>query len=242
MPSTTTENIGLHKPDPGDECGFVPTIIINTNMDMIDAVICTVPDGYVTTDKLGAQAVTEPKISPAAVTPSKIQDLAVTEDKIAAGAVTTAELGPLAVTDAKLAADAVTTPKITALAITDAKLADSAVTTDKLNALAVTTGKIAADAVTTNELGGEAVTTDQLGAAAVTEAKIGPDAVTADHVKDAELLPVGLAVPDSITVAFGTASLQRSGNNIIVTVPESDPVVTDALWSDSGVLKLSAGT
>jgi len=70
---------------------------------------------------------------------------------------------------------------------------------------------------------------------------IGADKVLATHVKDGEALPVGLAVPNTKELTFGTSKLARSGDNIIATLPTSDPGVAGALWSDSGTVKVSAG-
>ncbi len=42
-------------------------------------------------------------------------------------------------------------------------------------------------------------------------------------------------------ISFGSRTLTRSGNNIIVSLPTSDPAVAGALWSNSGVLTVSAG-
>ena len=70
---------------------------------------------------------------------------------------------------------------------------------------------------------------------------IGDDKVLANHVKDGESLPVGVAVPDTKEITFGTSTLARSGNNLIATLPTSDPVEAGALWVDSGVVKVSAG-
>ena len=70
---------------------------------------------------------------------------------------------------------------------------------------------------------------------------IGADKVTATHVKDGEALPVGLAVPDTNELTFGTSKLARSGNNVIATLPTSDPSVAGALYVDSGTVKVSAG-
>jgi len=71
---------------------------------------------------------------------------------------------------------------------------------------------------------------------------IGADKVLASHVNDGEILPVGVAVPDTKEISFGTSKLARNGNNIIATLPTSDPGVAGALWVDSGVVKISAGT
>ena len=46
---------------------------------------------------------------------------------------------------------------------------------------------------------------------------------------------------DGASVTFGTRSLARSGNNIIASLPTSDPGVAGALYNDSGTLKISAG-
>jgi predicted RecA/RadA family phage recombinase len=71
---------------------------------------------------------------------------------------------------------------------------------------------------------------------------IGADKVLASHVKDGESLPVGVAVPDTKEVSFGTSKLARSGNNIIATLPTSDPGVAGALYVTAGAVKVSAGT
>lgn len=70
---------------------------------------------------------------------------------------------------------------------------------------------------------------------------IGADKVTAAHVKDGEALPVGLAVPDTKELAFGTSKLARAGNNIVATLPTSDPEVAGALYVDGTTVKVSAG-
>lgn len=51
----------------------------------------------------------------------------------------------------------------------------------------------------------------------------------------------GVAIADEKELTFGTAKLARSGNNIIATLPTSDPAEAGALWSDSGTVKVSAG-
>lgn len=51
-----------------------------------------------------------------------------------------------------------------------------------------------------------------------------------------------LAVADESAVTFGTATLTRDGNNVIAALPTADPAVAGALWSDSGTVKVSAGT
>lgn len=59
---------------------------------------------------------------------------------------------------------------------------------------------------------------------------IGADKVLATHVKDGEVLPVGVAVPDTKQITFGTSGLARSGNNVIATLPTTDPAVAGALY------------
>ncbi len=71
---------------------------------------------------------------------------------------------------------------------------------------------------------------------------IGADKVLASHVKDGESLPVGVAVPDTKQITFGTSGLARSGNNIIATLPTSDPAVAGALYVTGGAVKVSAGS
>ncbi len=71
---------------------------------------------------------------------------------------------------------------------------------------------------------------------------LGADKVLASHVKDGESLPVGMAVPDTKEITFGTSKLARSGNNVIATLPGSDPGVAGALYVTAGAVKVSAGT
>jgi predicted RecA/RadA family phage recombinase len=71
---------------------------------------------------------------------------------------------------------------------------------------------------------------------------IGADKVLASHVKDGESLPVGVAVPDTKELTFGTSKFARSGNNIVATLPNSDPGVAGALYVTGGAVKVSAGT
>jgi predicted RecA/RadA family phage recombinase len=56
------------------------------------------------------------------------------------------------------------------------------------------------------------------------------------------LTVTGAAVGDTKEVTFGTSKLARSGNNIIATLPTSDPGVAGALYVDGGTVKVSAGS
>jgi len=51
----------------------------------------------------------------------------------------------------------------------------------------------------------------------------------------------GAAVGDTKEITFGTSKLARSGNNVIATLPTSDPGVAGALYVDTGTVKVSAG-
>jgi len=51
-----------------------------------------------------------------------------------------------------------------------------------------------------------------------------------------------LNLADGAAITFGSRSLSRSGNNIIASLPTSDPGVAGALWNDNGTVKVSAGT
>jgi predicted RecA/RadA family phage recombinase len=68
------------------------------------------------------------------------------------------------------------------------------------------------------------------------------DTITAAMVKDGEVLPVGVAVPDTKQITFGTSALTRNGNNIIATLPAADPGVAGALYVTAGAVKVSAGS
>jgi hypothetical protein len=52
----------------------------------------------------------------------------------------------------------------------------------------------------------------------------------------------GVAIADTKELTFGTAKLARAGNNLVATLPTTDPAVAGALWNDSGTVKVSAGT
>jgi len=58
---------------------------------------------------------------------------------------------------------------------------------------------------------------------------------------DGTLTVTGAAVGDTKEITFGTSKLARSGNNVIATLPTSDPAVAGALYVDSGTVKVSAG-
>jgi hypothetical protein len=67
-------------------------------------------------------------------------------------------------------------------------------------------------------------------------------AVDANKVKDGESLRVGLAVPTNGTVSFGTTMMIYDGNNLIMTLPTSDPNVAGAPWKDAnGFIRVSPG-
>jgi predicted RecA/RadA family phage recombinase len=51
-----------------------------------------------------------------------------------------------------------------------------------------------------------------------------------------------LALADGSAVTFGTSRLLRTGNNIIATLPTSDPVVAGALYVTSNTVKVSTGS
>ncbi len=55
------------------------------------------------------------------------------------------------------------------------------------------------------------------------------------------LTVTGAAVGDTKEITFGTSKLARSGNNIIATLPSSDPGVAGALYVSSGAVKVSVG-
>lgn len=47
-----------------------------------------------------------------------------------------------------------------------------------------------------------------------------------------------IAFADGGGLVFGTRTIRRSGNNIIVSLPTSNPGVSGALWVDAGVVKV----
>ncbi len=56
------------------------------------------------------------------------------------------------------------------------------------------------------------------------------------------LTVTGAAVGDTKEITFGTSKLARSGNNVIATLPTSDPGVAGALYVTGGAVKVSAGS
>lgn len=75
------------------------------------------PDGAVTTDKIGSAVVTTGKIADGAVVSEKIASVAVLEQHIASGAITTGKIGGGAVATDKIADEAVTAGKIASGAV-----------------------------------------------------------------------------------------------------------------------------
>jgi hypothetical protein len=47
--------------------------------------------------------------------------------------------------------------------------------------------------------------------------------------------------PGSISLQAGTSSMSNLGYIFLRALPTSDPHIAEALWNDSGVLKISAG-
>jgi hypothetical protein len=50
-----------------------------------------------------------------------------------------------------------------------------------------------------------------------------------------------LNLADGAAILFGSRSLSRSGNNILASLPTTNPGVAGALWNDNGTVKVSAG-
>lgn len=58
----------------------------------------------------------------------------------------------------------------------------------------------------------------------------------------ADVDQTALAVADGSAVTFGTHGIARSGNNLVVTLPTSDPGVANALYVTGGAVKVSTGS
>lgn len=101
-----------------------------------------IPDGFITTEKLANNCVTNAKIGPLSVGWANLQNHCINSLKIDAKAIVAENL----------ADDCVTTDKIADGAVTEVKLAPSSVATEKLQDLCVTTPKIADQAVDTTKL------------------------------------------------------------------------------------------
>lgn len=82
-------------------------------------------DGWVTANRIAANAVTNAKIAENAISTPKIADGAVNEEKIRTGAISTDKIANLSVTAEKLAADSVTPAKILNNAISEEKLSSA---------------------------------------------------------------------------------------------------------------------
>ena len=91
-----------------------------------------IPNGAITSAKIGSNAVTSAKITNSAISTSKINDGAVTNPKISNGAVDTDKIGDSAVTTIKINDNAVTSTKILDNAITTNKITDNAITLQKM--------------------------------------------------------------------------------------------------------------
>lgn len=91
-----------------------------------------IPNGAVTSAKIGSNAVTSAKIVNSAISTLKINDGAVTEPKIANNAVSTDKIGDNAITTIKISDNAVTSDKILDNAITTNKILDNAITLQKM--------------------------------------------------------------------------------------------------------------
>jgi hypothetical protein len=59
---------------------------------------------------------------------------------------------------------------------------------------------------------------------------------------DGAVVVVDAAIADGSKVSFGTSALTRSGDNIVATLPDADPLVAGALWVDGTALKVSEGS
>jgi len=101
-----------------------------------------IPDGSITTAKLGDTVVSTAKLMNACITAAKLAADAVITEKIADGAVKTEKLADESVTSAKLADGSITGGKLPDGGIAASKLADGAVTNAKLADGAVTLAKI----------------------------------------------------------------------------------------------------
>jgi hypothetical protein len=105
--------------------------------DAIDSIVIdtserVIPDGSVTTAKLGLDSVTTEKITDLNVTTEKLDNGAVTHDKLSGSAVDTDNIVDRAVETEKIEDGAVNADKLASNAVTTAKIKDGDVTADKL--------------------------------------------------------------------------------------------------------------
>ena len=140
----------------------------------------------ITSEELGLEAVTTPKIANEAVTAGKIGSEAVTGGKILTEAVSAGKLAANAVTTPKLASEAVSEAKLAALAVSAAKLAAEAVETGKIKNLAVTEPKLGAEAVSNSKILKETIGRDRLAPSLQAEVGIVTETVHAANATTSE--------------------------------------------------------
>jgi len=107
---------------------FSEATIGTTEIDNLAVTNAKISDAAISTAKVADGSINAPKIANLAVTNAKISDAAISTAKIADLAVSTAKLGNVAVTNAKIAAAAVSTAEIANAAVTNAKINDCSIT------------------------------------------------------------------------------------------------------------------
>lgn len=62
-----------------------------------------------------------------------------------------------------------------------------------------------------------------------------------DHIAGLREAAADVTLAEDKGLTAGTATLVRSGNNLVATLPTTDPAVAGALWVDGVTVKVSAG-
>jgi len=209
--------------------------------------LLSVPDGYVTTNKLADSAVTSvklangavttPKIADDVITTPKLADGSVTEHKLANGAVTASKLAPNSVGSSHIVDGAIIASKLAPGSVVTSKIGNASVTNEKLATASVGTANIVDGAVTSAKLAGGAVTTDKIGDSAVTGAKIAPNSITTTHIQDGAVTGAKIAdgAVSTAKLADGSVTTAKLASGSVGTGNIQDGAVTTAKIANEAV-------
>lgn len=156
-----------------------------------------IPDGFITTEKLANNCVTNAKIGPLSVGWANLQNHCINSLKIDAKAIVAENL----------ADDCVTTDKLADNAVTSAKIKPSAVGTSQLAIGAVSGDIIKSKTIMASKLADKTITGTQIADGAVTEAKLAPSSVATEKLQD-----LCVTTPKIADHAVDTTKLNTGGS------------------------------
>lgn len=166
-----------------------------------------IPDGFITTEKLANNCVTNAKIGPLSVGWANLQNHCINSLKINAKAIVAENLADGCVTTDKLADNAVTSAKIKPSAVGTSQLAIGAVSGDIIQNNTIVASKLANNAVKDRSLADGCVTTNKIVDGAVTEAKLAPSSVATEKLQD-----LCVTTPKIADHAVDTTKLNTGGS------------------------------